>query len=423
MKTITDRGIRALKPKPHKTKPGEFVPYRVADSQTRGLNIQVSKAGKWNWSLRYHFGGKQRFLKLGTYPATSISEARKRAIEAQAKIEAGTDPAKEQRHVPDTPTVKRLLEAYLDDREKEGTKSVKYMRLAFKKNVVPYIGQLPASDVTTEDITELLRRVVARGAITVARRVQQYTHAAFAYGLKAKNDPNVLLTGVDYGLKFNPVSGTQTVRIRNKAEDHYPSLQELAVAWNNIDNRSGPEVASAFRFHVAMGGQRVKEACHAEWEWLQEVNGVLCFCIPKNRTKTGIPHTVPVGKHARAVIDSIRPYTGNCKVLFPQRNASTVPIDYTSLSNAVRKLRNEYKLSAWTPKQLRRTAKTVMSDNGMDLHKLDYWQNHNQRTTVSQRHYLRAIHLNEKVEVMKLWDRLLGDALAEYKRAQMKVVA
>ena len=105
MKTLTDRGIRALKPKPHKTNPGQFVPYRVGDPQTRGLNIHVTKSGKWNWCLRYYCGGKQRFLKLGSYPATSISEARKRTVEAQGKVEAGIDPAEEQRHTPDTPSV------------------------------------------------------------------------------------------------------------------------------------------------------------------------------------------------------------------------------------------------------------------------------------------------------------------------------
>jgi len=42
---------------------------------------------------------------------------------------------------------------------------------------------------------------------------------------------------------------------------------------------------------------------------------------------------------------------------------------------------------------------------------------------VSQRHYLRATHLNEKMEVMDLWDKLLGNALAEYQREQMKAVA
>ena len=119
----------------------------------------------------------------------------------------------------------------------------------------------------------------------------------------------------------------------------------------------------------------------------------------------------------------MRKYTGNCEVLFPKRHAFRTPLDYTSISAAIRKVRADHDMTAWSPKQVRRTAKTVMSDNGMDLHKLDYWQNHNQRATVSQRHYLRAVHLAEKLEVMRLWDKLLGDALSEYRRKQMRIVA
>ena len=219
MKTLTDRGIRALKPRPHKTKPGQFVPYRVADSHTPGLHIQVTKTGRWNWTFRYQYRGRQRFLKLGSYPATSIADARRRAVETMGTLEAGEDPAANKRHILETPSVERLLDAYLENREQEGVGSVKIMRLVFKKNVLPFIGKRPAPDVTTEDITEILRRIVARGSITVARRAQQYLHAAFAYGLKAKNDPNIEISGIDYGLAFNPVTGTQTVRIKNKARN------------------------------------------------------------------------------------------------------------------------------------------------------------------------------------------------------------
>lgn len=88
MKTLTDRGTRALEPRPHKTKPGQFVPYRVADSHTPGLHIQVTKTGRWNWTFRYQHRGRQRFPKLGSYPATSIADARRRAVEIMRVVEA-----------------------------------------------------------------------------------------------------------------------------------------------------------------------------------------------------------------------------------------------------------------------------------------------------------------------------------------------
>jgi hypothetical protein len=80
MKTRTDRGIRVLELRPHKSKPGQFVPYHVADSHTQYLYIQVTKTGCWNWTFRYQHEGLQRFLRLGSCPATTIADTRPRAI-------------------------------------------------------------------------------------------------------------------------------------------------------------------------------------------------------------------------------------------------------------------------------------------------------------------------------------------------------
>lgn len=344
-------------------------------------------------------------MKLGTYPATSISDARDRAAMHIGKVEAGIDPATEGTRGTEMPLVKSMLDAYLADREEAGVRTIYFIRQAFDRDVLPIIGEKPCGDVTPDDITGLLRRIIKRGSKTMARRVQQFLHAAFEYGVKANNNPNILERGVNYGLNgVNPVSATQIVQIGRRASNHYPSMQELATAWHMIERHSGPEMTAALRFHIAMGGQRVTETLFARWEWLQDVSGYLCLCIPE--TKTGIPHVVPLGDHAKNVIETIRPITGNCEVIFPQRNSVRHPMKPTAMSAAVRKLRARYGMSEWSPKQVRRTFKTVMSDAGVDITDLDIWQNHGQRQTVSQRHYLRATHIERKIAVRDVWDSL-----------------
>ncbi|MEM7611177.1 MAG: integrase arm-type DNA-binding domain-containing protein [Pseudomonadota bacterium] len=402
MKTLTDRGIRALKARGY--------PYRIFDKQTKGLHIQVTKNGQHNWCLRYEHAGQRRFMKIGTYPATSIADARRRATESLGKAEAGIDPATEGTRGQEIPTVESMLRAYLAERTDSGVKTVYFIEQAFDKNVLPYIGDRKCPEITADDITILLRRIIQRGSKTMARRVQQFLHAAFEYGVKANNNPNILERGVNYGLNgVNPVTATQIVKIGRRAENHYPSMEELAIAWHKIAEHSGPEMTGALRFHIAMGGQRVTETLFARWDWLQNVNGHPCLCVPD--TKTGIPHTIPLGQHAQAVIAEMRQHTGNCEVIFPQRNAVTIPMKPTAMSAAVRKLRKRYEMSDWTPKQVRRTFKTVMSDAGVDIRDLDIWQNHGQRQTVSQRHYLRATHIERKLNVMKEWDSQLSKVL------------
>jgi hypothetical protein len=86
---------------------------------------------------------------------------------------------------------------------------MKYIHSTLKRNVSPYKGQKPTPEVKTEDIMALLRLIVAR-------RIQQFLHATFAYGLMDKTNPNIDISGIDYGLDFNPVTGRQTVGIKNK---------------------------------------------------------------------------------------------------------------------------------------------------------------------------------------------------------------
>jgi len=44
------------------------------------------------WRLAYRFGGKQKLMALGDYPAVMLSDARKRRDQARRLISEGIDP-------------------------------------------------------------------------------------------------------------------------------------------------------------------------------------------------------------------------------------------------------------------------------------------------------------------------------------------
>ena len=63
----------------------------------RGLYLEVrgtsqAKAAKW-WRLKYRFDGREKLLSLGTYPDTSLADARVARDKARELIAAGTDPS------------------------------------------------------------------------------------------------------------------------------------------------------------------------------------------------------------------------------------------------------------------------------------------------------------------------------------------
>lgn len=61
-------------------------------SDEGGLYLHLSPSGGKLWRLAYRFGGKQKTLALGQYPAVSLVEARKRREEARELLARGIDP-------------------------------------------------------------------------------------------------------------------------------------------------------------------------------------------------------------------------------------------------------------------------------------------------------------------------------------------
>ena len=64
---LTDTAVKNSKPRPDK-------PYKLPDE--KGLYLLVSvNGGKW-WRFDYRFDGKRKTLSMGTYPDTSLKQAR-----------------------------------------------------------------------------------------------------------------------------------------------------------------------------------------------------------------------------------------------------------------------------------------------------------------------------------------------------------
>src|SRR5215472_9789014 len=80
---LTNKAIRNAKLGPK--------PYKKADGFGMYLLV-VPNGGKW-WRLKYRFGGRENLLSLGTYPATSLKEARQRRDSVRRQVEAGVDPS------------------------------------------------------------------------------------------------------------------------------------------------------------------------------------------------------------------------------------------------------------------------------------------------------------------------------------------
>ncbi|PNG24583.1 tyrosine-type recombinase/integrase [Methylocella silvestris] len=58
-----------------------------------GLQLWIMPDGAKRWRLAYRFGGGQKTLAIGVYPATGLREARDAREEVRRLLGAGTDPS------------------------------------------------------------------------------------------------------------------------------------------------------------------------------------------------------------------------------------------------------------------------------------------------------------------------------------------
>ena len=90
--------------------------FTVWDSKMPGFGLQVTAGGTKNYIVRYRAAGRKRQAILARAGGVSLADIRKRAAAGLLKVRAdGTDPLQRQHDAKQAPTVKDLVERFLND--------------------------------------------------------------------------------------------------------------------------------------------------------------------------------------------------------------------------------------------------------------------------------------------------------------------
>ena len=192
---LTDTAIRKAKPAA-KTQ-------RLFDGA--GLYLEISPAGgKW-WRWKYRFGGKEKRLSFGTYPDTSLADARERRDAARKLLAAGIDFGEHRKAAEAAGDAAAANSFEVVGREwfaKQKTKwadtyADKVIR-RLERDIFPWMGKRPVSEITATELLKHLERIEQRGAIETAHRALQTCGQVFRYAVRtgrADGDPTGALKG------------------------------------------------------------------------------------------------------------------------------------------------------------------------------------------------------------------------------------
>lgn len=155
-------------------------------------------------------------------------------------------------------TLEKLMAVYADGLRNPVT--AKDTRNSVPRNVKVAFAKIvatQANQVTTEQISTVLRKILEAGHKTTARQVRAYLHAAYEQVRKIKNNPAASKNYAPFNVKINPISDVSSLP-NSYGVDKNPLMPETMREYWKVINVPGRE--SAFlRLYLLLGGQRVEQ--------------------------------------------------------------------------------------------------------------------------------------------------------------------
>jgi hypothetical protein len=406
---LTTRGIAALHP-------GKW----AADPGARGAGrLQVIKlnGGGLAWYFRHtRSDGKRDALPLGT--DLTLAEARGLAAQLSRRYQAGqrdlrdaleaeqraaeqsrqdADAANALQKRAAAATLGVLLTAYCDQLDRARKESAPDVRKALVRHVEkpwPELWAKPASQVETEDLLQVVARLVHDGKLREAAKLRSYLRAAYAAAVAARHDPAALPRLRELKLSTNPARDLATIEGNTQSGERHLSLAELRCYWRRI-NEPGFYYGPLLRFHLLTGAQRIAQLSRAMSADFDVDAKALRLYDKKGRRKKPREHDVPL------IADAIDAMVGmgNGPYLFTLTRGTT-PAGISGMGDALDAVNTmmtaaeELPGGRFTARDLRRTVETRLSAEGVSSEDRAHLQSHG-LSGVQNRHYDKHKRTNE----------------------------
>lgn len=389
---LTDLKVKAAK--------GAAKPFKLSDE--RGLHLLVKPNGGkyWHWSYRYL--GKQKTLALGVYPDVSLADARERRDESRKLLAGGIDPSE---HKKSQQSLKKAqaansFEVIARRWHGQGVKggwtesySTKTLR-RLEKDVFPWIGGKPITELQAPDFLAVARRVEARGVVDTSRRIIQVSSQIMRFAIAE-------------GLAIhNPVPDLRGALVSGKVK-HMPSVTDpvrVGELLRSFDAFKGTfTVQCALRLAPLVFARPV-ELRKARWADIDLEGGM--WSIPASMMKMRKPHLVPLSSQAVAILKEIQPLSGDGEYVFQGGRDPKRPMSDAAINAALRRLGVDTK-EELTGHGFRAMARTILHEQlGYEPAWIEQQLAHKTSDPLGEA-YARAKFIEQRKEMMQAWANYL----------------
>ena len=384
-KTLSDRGVAALKPREAR--------FAYPDPELRGHWIRVTPSGLKSFVVVTRGpNGKQVWKTIGSTDAMTIVEARDEARSILQRVRSGL-PAAEAKAETFADVAANWLQRHV---EAKGLRSVRDILRQLNAHILPEWKDRPFVSIRRSDVAALLDKVEDdHGA-----RVADYTLSVVSGIMNwfaARTD--------DYVPPLVKGMARRTKASRSRVLDD----DELRLVWRKAESYGGPAFSAIVRLCI-LTGQRSRKVSTMKWSDLQD--GVWNIAREPREKGTAGALTLPIA--ALAIIGDMPRFASNPHV-FPALSGDG---PFTGFGNAKALLdtRLPADMPPWTIHDLRRTARSCLSRAGVSTEVSERIMGHAIPGVAGV--YNRHDYIHEKGDALR---RLAGlvDAIVNQRRANV----
>ncbi|PHM55846.1 integrase [Xenorhabdus stockiae] len=307
---ITDSWLRSTNGKPQEK--------MVTKSDRDGLSVRVTPKGKIIFQLRYRWNGKGDRIDIGTYPATSLKDARDSVIFYRGELEQNRNPKIVKRvrkeAVLNAVTVETIIREWWTATMQGSKVRADDILRSFEIHVFPKIGMLPHDEVTLHVWLSLIESI-AKQVPSIGDRILTYTKTAHRWAVRRGMTSFTPLSEVE----LNDLSGKKIGSGANsKVNERALSEDELVVLFQVINSsRYNPRDTLIIKLCLLFGcriGELLKAKVN-DFDYEKDI-----WIIPPKNHKTGRkskkPIIRPIIPVAKELIEQAKRLNGGSEYLF-----------------------------------------------------------------------------------------------------------
>ena len=321
--TLSDMQCRTAKPKAK--------PFKLFD--TDGLYLHVMTTGARYWRMKYRFLGKEKLLAIGTYPETSLLQARNKRNEAKLLVTQNKDPIlikAEQRQLATFKHAHTFEQLALEWHQQQvGHWCPHYantVHYRLEKYVFPELGSYPLSDIKPIVMLACLKRI-DNTAPDMSRRVKRICSQIFRYAIatgRTETDPT-------YGLE---------VALRKYRKGHFASISvddfpDFLMKLHDYKTQVYRQTYLAIQL-MMLTFVRTQELAEAKWTEIDLVKAM--WVIPGERMKMGLTHMVPLSRQALEIFKELKEMNGHREYVLPSIPRPRQPMCKNTILQAIKRM-------------------------------------------------------------------------------------